>query len=115
MESLVKRINQLFNDRDIRKKLLKLRIPIALALFIFLLPLLKADFFLPGLIVSIFGEVVQLWCFATIHTKKILTTTGPYMFVRNPMYLGRFFLIFGILMMTGNALILLFYAVVYYF
>ena len=112
---IIDRINDLFNNRSARKLFLKLRFPIMAVLFVLLLPLLERKWFLPGLLVSVAGELLQLWCFATIKTKKRLTTGGPYMFVRNPMYLGRFFLIFGILMMAGSLLILAVYTVVYFF
>lgn len=114
-KTFIQKINDLFNDRKARKTFLKLRFPIMALLFILVLPFLEKKWFLPGLLVSLAGQLLQLWCFATIKTKKQLTTGGPYMFVRNPMYLGRFFLIFGILMMTGNIWILLIYTIVYYF
>ena len=112
---IIERINELFNNRKARKTFLKLRFPLILLLFVLLLPQLEKQWFLPGLVVSVLGELLQLWCFATIKTQKRLTTQGPYMFVRNPMYIGRFFLIFGILMMTGNPWILLACGIVYYF
>lgn len=114
-DGIIERINELFNSRKARKTFLKLRFPLILAVFILILPLLDKTWFLPGLAVSVLGEMLQLWCFATIKTKKRLTTQGPYMFVRNPMYLGRFLLVFGVLMMTGNLLILLACVIVYYF
>lgn len=112
---VIQSINDLFNNRKARKTFLKLRFPVMLIFFVLILPLLEKKWFVPGLAVSVAGELIQLWCFATIKTKKLLTTGGPYMFVRNPMYIGRFFLIFGILMMTGSIWILLFYTIVYYF
>jgi protein-S-isoprenylcysteine O-methyltransferase Ste14 len=115
MKSFIERVNAVYNDEKIRKKLLKLRLPLALVGFVLLLPLLKARFFFPGLIVSVVGALIQMWCFATIHTKRKLTTTGPYMFVRNPMYIGRFFIILGIILMTGSVTLMAVYVVAYYF
>ncbi|HMA85366.1 MAG TPA: isoprenylcysteine carboxylmethyltransferase family protein [Desulfosalsimonadaceae bacterium] len=109
------RINEFFNNKRVRKTFLKLRYPIFLVLLVLLLTQLKPLWFIPGLIVSILGELLQVWCFSTIQTQKQLTQVGPYMFVRNPMYIGRFFLIFGILMMTGNIWILIAFTVLYYF
>lgn len=109
------KINALFNDPKIRNILVNLRLPIGALLFVLLLFLLKPAWFFPGLLVSMAGEALQLWCMATIKTKKSLTTTGPYMFVRNPMYIGRYFLILGILMMTGNPFLMLLATVIYYF
>jgi len=109
------RINTIFNDRKIRKTFLKLRLPLGIVLLIIVALQLKPGWFLPGLLVSMIGEIVQVWCFSTIKTKKKLTVTGPYMFVRNPMYLGRFFQLFGIIMMTGNPWLMLIFMAVYYF
>jgi len=108
-------INEFFNSKKVRSVFLKLRYPLFLVLLVLLLTQLKPQWFIPGLIVSILGEVLQVWCFSTIKTQKQLTTVGPYMFIRNPMYIGRFFLIFGILMMTGNVWILIAYTILYYF
>jgi len=114
-DSLVDRIHTFFNDKKVRKLFLKLRLPAGILLFILLLTQLKPAWFLPGLIVSILGQSLQMWCMSTIKTQKKLTVTGPYMFVRNPMYIGRFFAVFGILMMTGNPWLLALLTVVYYF
>lgn len=114
-DSFVNQIHTFFNDKKVRKLFLKLRLPAGILLFVFLLTQLKPAWFLPGLIVSILGQLLQMWCMSTIKTQKKLTVTGPYMFVRNPMYIGRFFAVFGILMMTGNPWLLALLTVVYYF
>ena len=114
-ESFLNRIHDIFNNKKTRKTFLKLRAPIGIFLFILMLTQLSPAWFLPGLFISIFGKLLQIWCMSTIKTKKKLTVTGPYMFVRNPMYLSRFFLIFGILMMTGNPWLLVLLTAVYYY
>jgi protein-S-isoprenylcysteine O-methyltransferase Ste14 len=114
-ENISSRVHDFFNNKKIRKALVKLRTPIGILVFILMLSQLKPSWFLPGLLVSVFGQLLQVWCMSTIKTKKKLTVTGPYMFVRNPMYLGRFFLIFGILMMTGNPWLLILLTIVYYY
>jgi len=115
LNKAVSRINEVFNNRKLRKFFLKLRLPIALVLFYLLLPHVKREWFFAGLIVSILGEALQVWCFSTIKTHRQLTVTGPYMFVRNPMYIGRFFLIFGILLMTANVWLLIGFTILYWF
>ncbi len=114
-ESFLNRIHDIFNNKKTRKTFLKLRAPIGIFLFILMLTQLSPAWFLPGLFISFFGQLLQIWCMSTIKTKKKLTVTGPYMFVRNPMYLSRFFLIFGILMMTGNPWLLVLLTAVYYY
>ncbi|MFO7839543.1 MAG: isoprenylcysteine carboxylmethyltransferase family protein [Desulfosalsimonadaceae bacterium] len=108
-------VNEFFNNRKIRKLFLKLRYPLFLAALLLVLTRLDPRWFLPGLLVSVLGELFQVWCFATIKTQKKLTREGPYMFMRNPMYIGRFFLLFGMLMMTGNPWIPGVFVLLYYF
>jgi protein-S-isoprenylcysteine O-methyltransferase Ste14 len=114
-ETIVDRIHHMFNDQRARKLFLKLRLPAGILAFALLVTQLEPAWFFPGLIVSVLGQMLQMWCMSTIKTQKKLTVTGPYMFVRNPMYIGRFFLVFGILMMTGKLWLLALLAVVYYF
>ncbi|MGB9498571.1 MAG: methyltransferase family protein [Dissulfuribacterales bacterium] len=114
-ENFLNRIHKLFNNKKARKPLLKLRVPLGLILFVLLSSIIKLDFFFWGLAVSVLGEIFQVWCMSTIKTKKKLTVVGPYMFMRNPMYIGRFFLIFGIIMMTGNPWLLGGLTILYYF
>jgi len=69
----------------------------------------------PAVAVSLFGEAIQLWSFASLVKNEQLTARGPYVLVRNPMYLGRYFLILGLLLLFANPWVLLGYSVLYYF
>lgn len=108
-------IDTLFNNKALRKGLLKLRLPLGIAVAIAVVLNTKQQWFWQGLAVSMFGALAQLWCFANIKTQKELAATGPYMLVRNPMYLARFFLILGILLWTANPWVIGLYVVAYYF
>jgi len=44
----------------------------------------------PALILVVLGELLQLWAAANLHKQEALAHTGPYAWVRNPMYTGRF-------------------------
>lgn len=70
---------------------------------------------LPGLLVSMFGELIQVWSFASLVKNETLTARGPYVMVRNPMYLGRYFLVLGFILLPGNVYAVLIYTVFYYF
>ncbi len=54
----------------------------------------KASMMAGGIIVCI-GETIRMWAAGHLLRKKELTTSGPYAYVRDPLYLGRFFLIVG--------------------
>jgi len=107
-------INGFFNSRGVRKTLLRLRLPIGAALLIWLLCIVDPAWFWWGLGISAFGALCQLWCFACIKTQKALAVSGPYMFVRNPMYLSRFFLVLGGFVWTGNPWAVGVFVVIYY-
>jgi protein-S-isoprenylcysteine O-methyltransferase Ste14 len=108
-------INRVFNNPFARKLLLRLRYVLFLVFLVVLA--LKADAaWLPaGFLVSLFGEAIQLWSFASLVKNEQLTARGPYVLVRNPMYLGRFFLILGLVVLLGNVYLIVAYVVLYYF
>ncbi|MEW6720428.1 MAG: isoprenylcysteine carboxylmethyltransferase family protein [Thermodesulfobacteriota bacterium] len=108
-------IHRLFNHPGVRGFLRKIRVPLAVAAAVLLLYKADPAWFVPALCVSLAGELVQLWCFGTLHKKAELAADGPYAVVRNPMYLGRFFLILGVLMLLGAPWILPVFTVIYYF
>jgi len=109
------RIHEIFNSKRLRYVLLKLRYPIFLIAIIILILNIKPAWFLVGFIVALFGELIQLWCFASLDKNRMLAVKGPYMLMRNPMYIGRFFLLFGVLLLAGNGWIIFIFIVVYYF
>lgn len=54
------------------------------------------------------GEAVRMWAAGHLRRKQELTTSGPYAYLRDPLYLGRFFLIIGFCIMGwGYCLVLL--------
>jgi len=115
MENIITKINQLFNDPELRDKLLTYRWPLAIAALIILILLMKPQYFWLGLLISLAGEGLQVWCFAALHKKKELAATGPYAAVRNPMYIGRYFLILGAIAITGSLFLVILFSLVYYF
>lgn len=65
----------------------------------------------PGFLVAAFGESIQLWAASQLHKNTVLADSGPYAHVRNPMYLGRFFLGLGFLMLLHNPYVLIIYVI----
>jgi protein-S-isoprenylcysteine O-methyltransferase Ste14 len=108
-------VNRLYNNEPLRKNLFKLRFPLAAIGALFLIWTIEPAWFWPGFAVSMVGALAQVWCFASLLKNQQLCAQGPYSIVRNPMYLARFILIFGVLMLMGILWILPVFAVVYYF
>lgn len=112
---MLEAIHRVFNDPTLRKVLVKSRVPLGLAIVLLIVWCAQPAWLVPGFLVSMLGEVIQLWCFASLDKGRTLAFNGPYAFVRNPMYLGRYFILLGGLMLVGRGWVLLLFTVVYYF
>ena len=115
LEPIITKINTLYNNPELRRKLLKFRWPLAILFSIAIALLMKPQFFWLGLLLSMVGEILQVWCFASLHKKKELADNGPDAIVRNPMYLGRYLLILGAIVITGRPFLIITFTIVYYF
>ena len=67
----------------------------------------------PGVLVALAGELFQLW--ATAHLRKNIQVvkSGPYAWLRNPMYFGRFFVGLGLTLLTWRWFIIIPYVLLY--
>jgi protein-S-isoprenylcysteine O-methyltransferase Ste14 len=92
----------LFQNPGLRRFLVKMRVPIGIVVILLLAPFVKREWLLAGFLTSMFGEFIQIWCFASLDKNATLTIRGPYTMVRNPMYLGRYFIVLGFLMLAGQ-------------
>src|SRR5688572_23130742 len=108
-------VHAIFNHPGVRAVWQKSRVLAALAVAAAILWFMDPRWLLAGFIVSMIGEAIQLWCFASLNKDTDLACNGPYTVVRNPMYLGRFFILLGMVMLPGNAWIILAYTLLYYF
>ena len=99
-------------------------------LILFLLIVADATIFSAtlGLLLLAAGELFRIYTVAFIgtvsrtrsdSTGQKLVTNGPFSFVRNPLYVGNFFIVFGFAVFAANltllALTVLLFAVQYYF
>lgn len=66
-----------------------------------------------GMLVAAFGEAIQVWSASHLHKNNELATSGPYAHVRNPMYLGRFFVGLGIVLMIKLPWLIVAYVVLF--
>jgi protein-S-isoprenylcysteine O-methyltransferase Ste14 len=68
--------------------------------------------------IALAGALLRLWAAGHIEKGRVLTKGGPYAFTRNPLYLGSFFMAFGIIVAGQSYWLLLafasFFAIFYY-
>lgn len=112
---MLESIRSVFNHPGLRKIFVRLRVPLAIVAFAAALPFMQRQWLLAGFLISMVGELIQLWSFASLDKNSDLAIRGPYAVVRNPMYLGRFLMLFGFLLLFGNVWVLLGFMVLYWF
>jgi hypothetical protein len=92
-------------------------IGIPLVLAAFLLARYNPQLLVPSLILVVVGELIRIWAAGNLQKEKILTTGGPYRFIRNPLYLGSFLMAIGFGLISGSIwvwiLIVAYFALVY--
>lgn len=66
-----------------------------------------------GGVLAVAGLAVRAWAAGTIHKERELTTTGPYAYTRNPLYVGSFFLGLGVTVAGGMWQFVVLFAVFY--
>jgi len=65
-----------------------------------------------GIVLLVLGELVRFWALGFVEKKgKKLAMNGPYAFVRNPLYVGNFFLGLGVAVIVWNWVILVLFLV----
>ena len=92
--------------RKLRKVTLKTLPLYILGLLALLTAQPRLDFLGAGLLFVMLGEGVRIWAAGHLQKNEELTTTGPYAYVKNPLYLGTFLLIVGFSLMMNHLLIL---------
>jgi protein-S-isoprenylcysteine O-methyltransferase Ste14 len=55
-----------------------------------------------GVVLIALGEVVRLWAAGHLQKNEALTTTGPYAYVKNPLYVGSLLVMLGFGIMAQN-------------
>ena len=68
----------------------------------------------PGVVVALSGEAIQVWASAHLRKNVELVRSGPYRWVRNPMYLGRFLLGLGLALLTWRWFLIAPYVVTFW-
>lgn len=66
----------------------------------------ELGWFIPGLLIVLAGEALRVWAAGHLKKTKEVTTTGPYAYVKNPLYLGTFLILVGFCFMAKNLYLL---------
>ncbi len=77
-------------------------IGIPLVIAALLLARYNSRFLILSLILVTIGELIRIWASGHLQKEKILTTGGPYRFIRNPLYLGSFLIAIGFGLVCGS-------------
>jgi protein-S-isoprenylcysteine O-methyltransferase Ste14 len=104
---------KVFNARGLRKALTRYQRLLGLAAAVAVLLLGRLDLYAYAVCVSFLGELIQVWSSASIEKNEVLSVRGPYVLVRNPMYLGRFLVILGVLLLLKNPYLIAAYCVLF--
>lgn len=59
-----------------------------------------------GAILIIVGESVRIWAVGHLQKNEVLTVTGPYAYVKNPLYLGTILITTGFCIFADNIYLL---------
>lgn len=70
---------------------------------------------IPGVWLVLGGLLVRCWAAGYIRKIRVLTTSGPYAFVRNPLYVGNFLMGLGFCLFVPYPLLSLFYVILFSF
>ena len=76
------------------------------AIAVFYLGIKSESIFYPAISVIFLGEVIRIWAAGYIRKKKVLSVVGPYRYVRNPLYVGSFFIGIGFGLFIRNFYVL---------
>ena len=60
------------------------------------------SFFIIALVLIVSGEIIRIWATGHLEKNKNLTTSGPYAYIKNPMYAGSFIILMGFNMLAIN-------------
>ena len=79
----------------------------AAAVILFYLAKPAPAWFLTGAVITALGEALRLWAAGHLRKNKLLTTTGPYSYVKNPLYIGTLLITMGYSAMASNVMIMI--------
>lgn len=82
-------------------------LPLAAAWFLVSHPYMEPHWILAvGAVLFVAGEVLRVWATGHLRKDEVLTISGPYRYVRNPMYLGTLLIVTGLFVAGGDDMLL---------
>lgn len=103
-----------FRDRIQSKKFrLYLAWPFALWAFLFLPT--HPSLFRPALLWIALGEAMRIWASGSIVKSRVLSISGPYRYLRNPLYLGSFLVGVGFTFILWHPVVFALYVIFFWF
>jgi protein-S-isoprenylcysteine O-methyltransferase Ste14 len=83
------------------------RVPLFIGAFLLVI-FAKPEFpgILSGMILIFLGEGIRIWAAGHLQKNEVLTVTGPYAYVKNPLYIGSIFITTGFCIMADNIYLL---------
>lgn len=81
--------------RRIKKINLKLGVVFLVIVVLIYLAEPQLPYFIGGLALVILGELIRIWATGHLEKNISLTTSGPYAYIKNPMYVGTFLIMLG--------------------
>lgn len=61
---------------------------------------------LVGGVLILFGEAIRIWAAGHLQKNEVLTVTGPYAYVKNPLYIGSILISTGFCILADNIYLL---------
>jgi len=59
-----------------------------------------------GFVLIVFGEAIRIWAAGHLQKNEILTVSGPYAYVKNPLYIGSILITGGFCIFADNIYLL---------
>jgi hypothetical protein len=84
-----------FHDLRFRRERFRQFVGIAYAFLLAAVGRPLQPWFWPGVTLVVLGMVVRMWASGHVKKDKLLATTGPYAFVRHPLYVGNMLIAVG--------------------
>ncbi len=75
----------------------------------------RSSLLLGALFFIVLGESLRVWASGSIVKSKILSVSGPYRFVRNPLYLGSFLIGIGFTLLLWQPFLFILYLFFFWF